>query len=234
MADIVIDESVDTENTVRESTIRKKLQWGGAKLSCENLKRDPFSSQIFQRDLNNAMKIKNILKPQKKDKYRKLLNTGTNEQYIVDSCWYKLLNGQSDNNEINDLIKSQRLHPKNALMTERSKPNTQRNEGITKLKTKMGLVKIFTTKAKKIAKSLSPLAELNTSSTQSYLNTSKLNKDKVAKKQRRKREDRKKEKENIMQTRYTTTPNQSNKPNFYFPFASSEMKNMKGKFVVTW
>lgn len=219
----MIDETEDSENTVGESTIRKKLQWDTTKSIYETLKPNAFSSQTFQNDLDNAMKIKNTRKSHNECKKRKQLNAGMSEQLIVDSCWNKLLNGQPNN-----LMKTQKIYTEKIPMTAR--PNAPKDEGIQKLKPKMGQVKIFTTKAKKLARSLSPLVEQSTPSIK--LNTSKIDKEKPLKKSRRKREDRKKDKENVLSPRYITVHNQANRPNFYFPIASPGMKQAKGNLVI--
>lgn len=228
LPDIVIDETEDSENTVGESTIRKKLQWDTTKSIYETLKPNMFSSQTFQKDLGNAMKIKNTRKSHNEYKRRKPLNAGVSEQFIVDSCWNKLLNGESNNN----LMKTQRIYTEKIPMTARPKANPLKNESIQKLKPKIGQVKIFTTKAKKLARSLSPLVEQCTPSVKPALNTSRIDKEKALKKPRRKREDRKKDKENVLSPRYIIVHNQANRPNFHFPIASPGMKQAKGNLVM--
>lgn len=229
----VVDETVDSENTVAESTARRKLQWDCSKSAFDNFRANAFASQTLQRDLHSVAKArctaksrcgvssresKNVLRR------KRLSKAGVSEQYIVDACWSRLLTGKEGNDS---LAKTQRV-----VMPLSARGKAAGGER-TRPKISSKVAKIFTTKAKKAARSLSPLAELNAAFSKPELSVHETDRTgKPLKKQRRKRADRKKEKENIINSGYLTARNRTSKSNFYFPISSPGTKSTRGKLVL--
>ena len=115
-----------------------------------------------------------------------------------------------------------------SVIHSQSKINTSSSiDYVPKAKPRMvrQLAKIITTKSKKGARSLSPLAEENTIKEKAGLNFTEIGKatKEPLKKTRRRRDERKKEKANLVNGEFIT--NKTAVPNIYFPITSPQVKH---------